>query len=337
MPRLETGSADSDIMPDGTVVDTAISWFIRLQGSSTRSQDRRDFNTWLAASPMHQVAWRRIQSLGGRIDDVQPDIGLKTLERARDRKQARRSALKTLGAVLVGGSAATWLATRTQTWQAATADYVTAVGERRTVTLDDGTEIVMNTDSAFNVRFDRQNRWVDLVSGEVCITTGKDTAATRGRPFRVRTEFGILRALGTRFLVRLDPEQGWLNVEQGAVEVTAAGMRATAQAGDTMRFDREGVRRQQADLLPSAWLKGMLIVHNMPLSQFLAELSRYRRGFVTCDDAIARLPVSGAYQTKDPDKVLALVAASQGLSLGYRTRFWVVVSKEDRSAYKKMT
>ncbi len=337
MPRLEK-STGSEIMPDGTVVDAAISWFIRLQGGNVHQQVRHDFDTWLAASPVHEVAWRRIQSLGGRVEDVQPDIGLRTLERARDHKQTRRSALKTLGVLLVSGGAATWLASRTQTWQSVTADYVTAVGQRRTVTLDDGTEIVMNTDSAFNVRFDEQERWIDLLCGEICITTGKDTAVARQRPFRVQTEFGILQALGTRFLVRLDPAQGWLNVEQGAVEVTASeGVRATAQAGETLQFDHQGVHRQQASLSPTAWLNGMLIVHNMPLAHFLAELSRYRRGFVTCDETIAHLPVSGAYQTNDPDKVLALVAASQGLTLGYRTRYWVVVSKDDTSASKRIS
>ncbi len=336
MPLLNPAPADADGGPDRAVVDMAIAWFIRLRTGRAAPEDRHDFTSWLAASPQHELAWRRIQSLGERVDDVPADIGLKTLERARRGKEARRSTLKALSLILAGGGAAAWLGTNSDAWQAATADYTTATGQRRTVTLSDGTEIVMNTGSAMNVRFDDMNRWVDLLRGEICITTGAQENAGLARPFRVRTEFGTLRALGTRFLVRLDAAQAWLCVEQGAVEIALPeGIRATGKAGDTLRFDRRRVvREQEANPSPAAWLDGMLIVRGMPLSRFLDELSRYRRGIITCDDMVAHLPVSGAYQTGDPDKVLALVAASMNLTLSYRTRFWVVVARTD-SADKK--
>ncbi len=325
MPRFSPAVA-SDV--DSAVVDKAIAWFVRLQSGQVKAEDRANFDMWLAASPQHELAWQRIQSLGGRVDEVPAAIGLKTLEHMRSRKMQRRSMLKALSLVLAGGGAAAWLTTETDAWQAATADYATATGQRRTVMLSDGTEIVMNTDSALNVRFDAHSRWVDLLRGEVCITTGAEPESAAYRPFRVRTEFGTLRALGTRFLVRLDASRAWLCVEQGAVEVLPLnGGSAIGRANETLRFDRGNVvSEEETNPPPAAWLDGVLLARDMPLARFLEELSRYRRGIITCDPAVAQLRVSGAYQTADPDKALALVASSLNLHLSYRTRFWVVVA-----------
>jgi transmembrane sensor len=48
----------------------------------------------------------------------------------------------------------------------------------------------------------------------------------------------------------------------------------------------------------------MLVVNDMPLPDFLAELSRYRTGLLRCAPNAAGLRVSGAYPLADTDRVL---------------------------------
>ncbi|WP_440862721.1 FecR domain-containing protein [Symbiopectobacterium purcellii] len=48
------------------------------------------------------------------------------------------------------------------------ADQRTAIGEIRRLTLDDGSVLTLNTDSAVNLRFDTRQRTVELVQGEAC-------------------------------------------------------------------------------------------------------------------------------------------------------------------------
>ena len=61
------------------------------------------------------------------------------------------------------------------------------------------------------------------------------------------------------------------------------------------------------DAAASAWTQGLLIAERMPLGELLAELDRYRTGFLRCDPAIAALQVSGAFSIDQPDASLSLL------------------------------
>ena len=69
----------------------------------------------------------------------------------------------------------------------------------------------------------------------------------------------------------------------------------------------------------------MLIADRMPMSQFVAELGRYRRGTLRCDPAVARLPVSGAFPLADTDATLSLLEQTRPVKMRYFTRYWVDV------------
>lgn len=69
----------------------------------------------------------------------------------------------------------------------------------------------------------------------------------------------------------------------------------------------------------------MLVAQDMPLAEFLDQLSRYRPGHLDCDGAVAQLPVSGTYPLADTDQVLAMLLATLPVRLRTATRYWVVV------------
>ena len=110
----------------------------------------------------------------------------------------RWRALK-LSVLFASGTLLSWLTYRhtplRESPLAVTADYHSATGEIKQLTLQDGTRLWLNTASAVDVRYDRQRRQIVPISGDLLIDTARDT-----RPF-LSCEQGQMQALGTRFSV----------------------------------------------------------------------------------------------------------------------------------------
>ena len=77
----------------------------------------------------------------------------------------------------------------------------TSVGERKTVTLPDGSEVTLNTDSELIVRYTSDHRRVILERGEVLF----DITGESSRPFTVELDTRSSTVLGTRFNIRKLP------------------------------------------------------------------------------------------------------------------------------------
>lgn len=333
-------AADNPAAPDGPrlppqIVDQAIHWMVKLDFGDGSAAERAGFARWHAADPLHALAWERVKSLQGEFTRAPADVALATLQSAQSRRGMRgvrrRQALKALAVAGAGIGLAS--ATREfAPWQRLLADTSTATGEQRTVRLGDGSTLVLNTDTAIRSALDGTRRLVTLLRGELLIVTGHDSgfAAGRGtpRPFWVQTPFGSLQALGTRFVVRLDAQRARVSVQQGAVALhpSAGGARRVAEAGSSWWLARAGsLPAPPPPFAADGWAEGAITGEDMRLEDLLAELARYRNGHLACDPRIAGLRVSGAFQLRDTDQALALLAQTQPVRVQYRTRFWVSV------------
>ena len=83
------------------------------------------------------------------------------------------------------------------------ADYRTGTGERRTVTLADGSELTLNTRTSVDVSMDPTRRLLVLREGEILVQTahslaGPGAGAKDGRPFMVHTPQGPHPGAGQR-------------------------------------------------------------------------------------------------------------------------------------------
>jgi len=200
------------------------------------------------------------------------------------------------------------------------------------MTLPDGTQLALNTDTAIDVQFDGAARQVVLHAGELHVSTAHD-GAVPARPFLVRTGNGAVRALGTHFSVRqrgsvLAPRTE-VSVSEGAVEI------APSQAPDALRRVDAGQQGSFDDVAVSpltplcphadAWLRGVLIAERMPLGEVLEQVARYRYGVLRCDPALAAMPVDGIFQLHDPENILLLLQHSLPIRLARRTRYWISV------------
>ncbi|MEG1117644.1 MAG: FecR domain-containing protein, partial [Janthinobacterium sp.] len=232
----------------------------------------------------------------------------------------RRHAVKTLALLLACG-ASLYAFERRSPWRSWTADYRTGINQRRVVTLDDGTQLTLNTSSAVNIVYDGAQRRIDLLAGEIFIATAKDAVQ---RPFFVDTPRGKLQALGTRFTVRLHERYASAGVLEGAVAVLAddGAQRLVLRPGEGAHFDSTSCYRQALAPYGGAWLDSMLVARDMRLADFLAELSRYSDHPLDCAPAVAGLRVSGSYPLADVDAIVDAVSASLQLRRNTVTRFW---------------
>ncbi len=70
---------------------------------------------------------------------------------------------------------------------------------------------------------------------------------------------------------------------------------------------------------------GMLVASRMKLSDFLAEMGRYRRGRLHCDAKVASLLISGSYPLADSERILDMLELALPVRVQRFTRYWVNV------------
>lgn len=306
------------------IIGEAADWLVQLHSGTATPADHQAIAQWRKRSAEHAQAWLRAEALLGEFRSVPPNVALQTLQRAaRKDGLSRRQTLTRLGLLLMAGPLG--LAAQQMPWQQWSADQRTAVGEQKHVQLPDGSELLLNTQSAVNIAFSQQERRIRLLDGEVLVTTAKDATA---RPFIVETPQAIARALGTRFCVRTFDSRSQVSVLEGQVQVTPLRLAQDTllNAGErlTVRADRlDPVERFDTSAL--AWDKGMLLANNMRLDELLGELSRYRPGVLRWHPDVAGLRVSGAFSLGDTDASLRLLSDTLPLKINSLTRYWMSV------------
>lgn len=272
---------------DEAVVRQAIHWLVRLRSQPADDRLQRACAAWRAEHGEHERAWQQVSALNeelqGRFKALPGGVAYGTLDSSAQRLQ-RRQALKLLS-LLVAGGAVAWVGRDSLPWQRLSADYSTATGERRSIELVDGTRLQLNTDSAVDVRYDAGQRLILLARGEIFLASGADTQSPTHRPLRVRTAQGLFEALGTRFNVRLQDAATCLSVSEGSVRIDAFGARPlqapVAEAGQSYRIAADGVRRLERPQMDAvAWADGLIVTRDMRLADFLAEVARYRNGYL---------------------------------------------------------
>lgn len=322
------GTTRNDVdNPVPSVVAAAIDWMVCLQSGAATAAEHEACRRWRQQDVSHELAWSRLQCLREGVATLPPALAHATVgDSPTRRKHARRFALKTLG-VLLGVGVMGGLANRAP-WKPWLAQFSTGTGQRRQVLLDDGTVLDLNTATAVDIQFDRNRRLVQLHRGEILVTTAPDNHAPH-RPFVVQTRQGSARALGTRFRVQDSDGAIMVAVFQGAVEYSGkhSGVTTRIDAGAQGWFDADGPRSAQtgADDDAVAWKDGMIVANRMPLGQLVAELNRYRSGWLRCDEAVADLPISGVFPIDQPARILAAVIRTLPVQVDAFTSYWITL------------
>lgn len=335
MPHLDADASGVNTIRDTTsaagpqqtqLVDEAVKWLVLMHSGRFNEADAQRCAHWRRQSPEHQRIWESVEKLNRQFDSVPVPLAMPVLNRPRV-SENRRMMIKTV-ALAVTVPSAMWLGYRAVPWDSLNAQYRTGTGERRDVALADGSQLSLNTSSAVDVAFDARERLVLQRAGEIHIQTAHDPQAG-ARPFVVRTQQGSLQALGTRFIVRCTPDRTRLTVLEGAVQVQPlhASQTHIVPTGQALDFSADTFGAK-VPALPGAgqWVQGVLYAEQMRLVDFVAELGRYRPGILRCDSSVADIPVSGAFQLNNTDRILEALAQTLPVQIQFRTRYWVTVA-----------
>lgn len=314
-------AAERDVQDE--IEDAAARWVI-VRDAGLSLDERRGLEQWLAADPLHQRAFARAEAAWGVMgsDAIQSEINQRRAseppmagyppfgrDRGRRRWLAPAALAASLALVMVGAA---------KDWPTALrADAMTGTGEQRRVALDDGSIVQLNTGSAITIDYGGRHRIIHLLKGEAAFTV----AADRKRPFTVEAGDGATTALGTKFIVRHVEDDTEVGVTEHSVRVAKLsapdGNDVVVKEGQAVRYGVRGIARPQAadtDAL-SAWTRGRLVFVDRPLSEVVAELARYHKGYIHILDAdLGNRRVSGIFRTDDP--VAALATLQRSLRIG---------------------
>lgn len=317
-------------------------WLLRLQSQDCSAVERKAFEYWRSSNSTHDVAYRAVENVWQRsgalgADPVLGDILLQARRLPPESSWLRRAApALALAACLllaVGiGYRLWWLPART----ASPIEYTTGVGQQRTLVLEDGSKVVLDTASQLQVRYSGGERQLTLLRGRADFQVSHDAA----RPFVVYVDGGSVTATGTRFQVQV-ASIDTVTLLQGHVIVAASDAQegrsehVTLQAGERVAIRPNGflgAPKHLADTdLASArgWTEGMLVVRGWPLARLVTEMNRYTTTPLHLGDpSLGNLPISGTFKASDQKSFLMALEYGWPIRVDKRTPGKIVLRRK---------
>lgn len=299
----------------------AAGWDARLRSADCTSEERMAFKVWRNASARNRREYDRLQRTLGvlRASRDSPEIRAlrewatdSSLKSARTRLHRRYAVWgSAAAALLLLLAAGPWLLRFLASGGSlfvdpTTTNLVTEIGERSTFRLDDGSSVVLNTNTRLSLDFSGPERRAALLQGQALFEVAEDSAA----PFIVEAGSQRIRAVGTEFEVYFEGVEVMVTLIDGIVDVSLedrvpgsdtepvrllAGQRLTAHAEKpTTHPDIESVDAALATI----WQTGRVFFDDTPLRDAIKEMNRYSTlKIVLDDDSLGDLRVNGMFQS----------------------------------------
>ncbi|MDQ7018629.1 MAG: FecR domain-containing protein [Robiginitomaculum sp.] len=333
----------SHISVQNALEEKALHWHVRLHGGDATEADWLDFTSWLEAEPAHNDAYDLVALAWDAAEDLKdsppvaandsediPNPGNNVvafpLHRLRKAITAKPMAF---GGGFGAAIAATLLVLMAPVFLGPNGSidptlYATGIGEQRTVTLADGSTVVLNTDTSIAVTMDKKARHVVLKKGEAYFTVHHE----KTRSFTVAANSLRVTDIGTRFDVRMDSDRTLVSVTEGIVEVAPLDLKSDTDDGlsSTLRLvkgqqavhqvDTDKIKVQSFDPVQiTTWQQGYLVFENDDLGSVVSELNRYFPTPLTlAQNDLASLHFSGILQITDQDRAVRDLTALLSLS-----------------------
>lgn len=288
----------------------ALKWVMTLDRKTDPGAQRR-LEAWLTEDPRRQGALLKAQAMWTAMDHAQEATSVSTLAAPPVARRLSRRGLLVGGGLAASLIAALGLALRPET-------YRTARGEQRTLPLDDGSAIRINTESALSVAMTRDRRRIRLRDGEAWFRVAHD----KTRPFLVEAGAVAVQATGTAFAVRRKVTGVDVLVTEGSVDVwalDAPSRRVSLKAGQSLFVaqtlglpDRGKIRDDAGEITRKlAWRGGQIELDGETLAVAVAEFNRYNRlQLQVTDDALAQERLFGVFRVDDPEGFVQAVQLS---------------------------
>jgi transmembrane sensor len=190
--------------------------------------------------------------------------------------------------------------------------------------LEDGSRLVVNSNSLIRVEMSGEERRVQVLAGEGLFDVAKD----RARPFVVVAGRDRVEAVGTRFSVWRRSRGTRVVVREGVVKLqstvpgSANGISAELSAGSIADITAGGLRVRNLALSDIDalldWRSGYVTFIDATLDEAAEELNRHNaRKIIIADPAVAALQVGGRFRASSPDRFASVVEQSFGVRVEY--------------------
>ena len=276
------------------------------------------FEAWLASDPENSTAWHQVQVGWVAVGEQASSSDLLQLRRNALRRAqragrpnwtpSRRIALIAscfLVCLITGWDGAAW-------WRSVwPIRYETASGERRVITLDDGSRVSLDASSRLEVRYSKEQRKLVLLAGQARF----DVAHNVLRPFLVVARDHTVIATGTAFNIDLLGPTELVTLIEGRVVIAASqdssppltafqhpplpditltpGQQAVFQPMSRSILANVDLKRT------GAWEAGMLDFDNEPLASVAMRMNRYTDQDIIVSPNVANMKISGVFKTGD--------------------------------------
>jgi transmembrane sensor len=196
------------------------------------------------------------------------------------------------------------------------ADYRTAVGEKRDLTIPGGAELTLNTGTSINVREGGKDdaERVEIVRGEAAVAI--DSASDR--EVVVVAGDGEISARRAQFNVRYEDGSTCVTCLDGDVRVARHAAALTLRKGQQVNYAITGLETPTTvdPVEVAAWRDGLLIFHYRPLTDVVAEINRYRPGRVmVLNSELGRRVVNGRFRVNNLDAIMNMFQQIFGAKL----------------------
>jgi transmembrane sensor len=340
------------------IAERAAMWLLTVQAEQLSASQRAEFIDWLRESPLHIAEMLRVCRLQRDLagfkgwDQIAPlgaGEGSALIEFFESRSvvdAARPSGHRVRNIMLMAASfAALCLLAILLLGRFDQTVLSTQLGERREMTLVDGSVVDLAPDSEVVVRYRARERLIALNHGEALFHVARNP----NRPFIVQAALTSVRAVGTVFNVGRDVHGVSITVVEGRVSVsqrsasnaadapaescaTALCLGADEQVSISPAGRATAVRKVRGDA-EIAWATGRLAFENETVAEIARRFNLYNRTQIQVLDAdLGGRRISGTFQASDPESFVAFVQAVAGAQVARRDSEHIALGSPPQSS-----
>lgn len=333
----------------------AAEWVLRLQDHKATRTERAEYVRWLQESPLHVSEMLRVSHVHGELADfpywneIAPldvsSAGASVLEFSSADGPPVRGA-RTVSrlrswpniSVLVAGVAILGVALACF-WDFHTQTIETGAGERRTVTLADGSVVGVSPETTLRVQFSENERRIKLSRGDAFFRVAKDTT----KPFLVESSRTRVRAVGTAFGVERKYDSIIVTVEEGRVAVAQTTTAPSPTVAKSPAVAEISLDPDQQVIVPHgglmgevhkvdshrelAWADGHLILDHDSVAEVVRQFNRFNRVQIkVLDPQLAARPVSAVFNVSDPAAFVAFLESVTNIRVTHPSRDMIVIT-----------
>jgi transmembrane sensor len=339
---------------DASQAEEAALWCMRFsEGKIYRDQQRR-FSDWLDADPGNRAAFELAASTWQEVHaaETSPEflpLRVEALESLQQHYRLRGTRLSRWRWRRVAAAASIALIILTIVaigWRQWPTTYMTGLGERRVLVMQDGSSVSLDASTEVTARFSTTDRSFHLIHGRAKFDVAKDPT----RPFRVAAADRVVVATGTAFSVELVSEQVRVILYEGHVSIVGPETPATAALPTPHKTPSIGTRAPQeltaGHQLASAisdtsskitpidgtqslsWQSGQLEIVDEPLATAVERMNRYPGPRLAIGDSHAgALLITGVFTAGDTKAFTEGVAAAFPVNVEVRGDTWTFREK----------